>query len=456
MKNRDEMLGTMAIGKLLVKLSIPAMIGMMVNALYNVVDTIFIGRGVGPLALGGLTISFPFQMIVMAIGMTIGVGVASIISRNLGAGNREKAYRSAGTALSSAVIIGIVMAVGGTIYLDRLLRLFGASDTLISYAGEYLSIILVGIPFLGFAMTSNNIARAEGKAVIAMVSMLIGAVLNIILDPIFIFIFNMGIRGAAVATVISQFLSFSFLLLFFVSGRSSLKIKLVHLIPDFKLLKEIFIIGLPSFIRMTGGSLLAVVMNNVLLVYGGDLAIASYGMINRLTMFVFMPIFGVVQGFQPIAGYNFGAKKFDRVQKSIILSVITTTGISTISFFLIMLIPRFFISMFTTDEPLIDLSVKAIRIMVAAVPVIGFQIVGSAFFQSIGKALPSLILGMSRQILLLLPLVLILPGFFGLNGIWMAFPAADIGSALITVFWLLKELKSLGLLHKQEELLAVK
>ena len=313
----DDMLGTMSMGKLLAKLSIPAMIGMMVNALYNVVDTIYIGRGVGALAIGGLTISFPFQMIVMAIGMTIGVGAASVISRNLGSGNRDKAYKAAGTALSVSIIIGLIMMIGGTLYLDQILRLFGASDTLIGYARSYLSVILFGVPLISFAMTSNNLVRAEGKAMIAMVSMLIGTGMNIILDPIFIFVFHLGIRGAAIATVISQALSFFFLLYFFVSGKSSLRIKIAYLIPDFHLFKEMVLIGLPAFVRQAGGSVLAVIMNNVLLFFGGDLAISSYGVINRLLMFTLMPIFGVVQGFQPIAGYNYGAENFDRVQKSI-------------------------------------------------------------------------------------------------------------------------------------------
>jgi len=271
----DEMLGTMSMGRLLAKLSIPATIGMMVNALYNVVDTIYIGRGVGSLAIGGLTISFPFQMIVMAIGMTIGVGAASVISRNLGSGNRDKAYRAAGTALSVSILIGLILMMGGTIFLDNILRLFGASDTLLGYARSYLSVILIGVPFISFAMTSSNLVRAEGKAMIAMISMLVGTVMNIILDPIFIFVFHMGIKGAAIATVISQGLSFIFLLYFFISGRSPFKIKISYLIPKFILFKEMVLIGLPAFIRQAGGSVLAVIMNNVLLVYGGDLAIAS-------------------------------------------------------------------------------------------------------------------------------------------------------------------------------------
>lgn len=446
-KNNDEILGTMGIGKLLVKLSVPAMIGMIVNALYNVVDTIYLGRGVGPLAIGGLTIAFPFQMIVMAIGMTIGVGAASVISRNLGSGDRDRAYHAAGTALTISVVLGLMMMIGGAIFLDQLLKLFGASETLLSYARSYLSVILIGIPLISFAMTANNIVRAEGKATTAMVSMLISTGMNIILDPIFIFVFHMGIKGAAIATVISQGLSFLYLLLFFVSGKSSLKLKLIHLVPDFKLLRETVLIGLPAFIRQAGGSVLAVIMNNVLLVYGGDFAISSYGVINKLLMFTLMPLFGIVQGFQPIAGYNYGARKFDRVQQVIKVSIFVTTIMSTLSFFVMMFFPGFLVRLFTTDQQLISLSVSAIRRVVIFIPLIGVQIVGAAFFQSVGKAVPSLILGMTRQIIFLIPLVLILPHFLGLDGVWLSFPGADIGAVTVTFFWLLKELKNLGILH---------
>ena len=446
-KYKDEILGTMSIGKLLMKLSVPAMIGMIVNALYNVVDTIYLGRGVGPLAIGGLTIAFPFQMIVMAIGMTIGVGSASVISRNLGSGNRDKAYHAAGTALTVSVVLGLLMMIGGAVFLDQLLRLFGASETLLGYARSYLSVILIGIPLISFAMTSNNIVRAEGKAMTAMISMLIGTGMNIILDPIFIFLFHLGIKGAAIATVISQGLSFLYLFLFFVTGKSSLKLKLIHLVPDFKLLKETVLIGLPAFVRQAGGSVLAVIMNNVLLVHGGDFAISSYGVINKLMMFTLMPLFGIVQGFQPIAGYNYGARKFDRVQQVIKLSILVTTIMSTFSFLMMMIFPEFLVSMFTTDQQLISLSVSAIRRVSIFIPLIGIQITGAAFFQSVGKAVPSLILGMTRQILFLIPLVLILPHFLGLNGVWLSFPGADIGAVTVTLFWLFKELKSLGILH---------
>ena len=444
---KDEMLGTMGIGKLLMKLSIPAMIGMLVNALYNVVDTIYLGRGVGPLAIGGLTVAFPFQMIVMAIGLTIGVGAASVISRSLGAGNREKAYHTAGTALLLAVVIGLLMTLGGALFLDNLLRLFGASDTIMEYARSYLSVVLVGIPLISFSMTSNNIVRSEGKAMIAMISMLIGTGMNIILDPVFIFLLHLGIKGAAAATVISQGLSFLFLFFFFVTGKSSLKLKPHHLVPDFRLFKEILLIGLPVFVRQAGGSVFAVIMNNVLLVYGGDYAISTFGIINKLMMFTLMPIFGVVQGFQPIAGYNYGAGKFDRVQKSIKASVGAATIIASFSFIGMMIFPGFLIRMFTTDETLLAMAVHALRRVVIFIPFVGLQIVGATFFQAMGKALPSLILGMTRQIIFLIPLVLILPHFLGLDGVWLSFPGADIGAVSVTLFWLLRELKNLGILH---------
>ena len=297
---KDKMLGTEKIGILLAKLSIPGTIAMLITALYNLVDAIFVGRGVGTGAIGGLAIAFPFQMLIMAMGGFLGFGAASVVSRNLGSGNRDRAYTAAGNVLFLSIIIGIAITVLGSIYLDSLLKLFGATETLIAFSREYLSVILLGTTFITFALTGNNIVRSEGRATVAMVSMLIGAGMNIILDPIFIFVFNMGIRGAALATVLSQGLSFLFLMVFFFSGRSSLRIKLSHLVPRLRILKEVFALGVPAFVRQAGMSIIGLIVNNSLGRYGGDLAISAYGIITRLMMFGLMPLFGVAQGFQPI------------------------------------------------------------------------------------------------------------------------------------------------------------
>ena len=340
MRMNEKMLGTEKIGKLLVKMSVPAIIGMLVNALYNVVDTIFIGRGVGTMGIGGLTIAFPMQLIIMSMGMLVGMGSASVISRSLGRGDKERASKTAGNGFVISIIFGIIMMALGLLLMKPILRLLGATDELLPYAQEYLSVILFGAVFITFAMSANNIVRAEGRAVVAMITMFVGTGINIILDPIFIFGLDMGIRGAAVATVISQFLSFAFLLFFFLSGKSSLKIKLRHLKLDGEVLGEVFKLGIPIFVRQLGMSILAVVVNNSLRAYGSEVHIAAFGVINRLLMFTLMPLMGLSQGFQPIAGYNYGAGSVDRVKQTVKISIIVSTSVATFAFVVMMLFPR--------------------------------------------------------------------------------------------------------------------
>jgi len=437
------MLSSEPIGSLLAKLSIPAIVGMVVNALYNVVDTIFIGHGVGALAIGGLTIAFPIQILMMGFALTLGLGAASVVSRNLGSGNRERAYTAAGNTISSAIIVGLVITAVGLIFLTPLIYFFGATDTLFGYAKDYLSIILIGSVFITFAMATNNLARAEGNAKVAMFSMIIGTGMNIVLDPIFIFVLKMGIRGAAIATVISQFLSFLWMAIYFLSGKSSLTLAWRHLKIDFSVLWEMISLGIPALIRHLGASILALVLNNTLKIYGGDMYIAAVGVINRLLSFALMPLFGLAQGFQPIAGYNYGAKNRDRVVQSVKLSI-SAGSISSVFFFLIMMIiPGILMKMFTSELELIEIGTKALRYVVLAMPLLGIQVIGATYFQAVGKAGPALFLGMSRQILFLIPLTLILPRIFGLDGVFAAFPTADILASLVTFLWLVKDVRGL-------------
>ncbi len=445
MEKRNYELGNASISRLLIKFSTPAIIGMVTNALYNLVDTIVVGQGVGTLAIAALTIAFPIMMLNMAVGMTIGVGTASIVSRNLGAGNHEKAYKAAGNAFVVSFLLGTVMSVLGLIFIDPLLKLFGATETILPYAKQYMSIIFIGTPFFTFAVTANNIARAEGSPFIAMIGMMVGAILNIILDPIFVFDWGlgMGIRGVALATIISQFASFAFLAIYFVRGKSALHLKLHHLYPDLKLLRETFAVGFASFARQAAGSLVSVILNNLLGFYGGDLYIAIFGVINRILMFMLMPLFGIVQGLQPIVSFNYGAKKLTRVKKSLQLSFIVITAFMTGSWLILMLFPGFVMGIFSRDNVLIETGIPIMRILIAVLPVIGIQIVGATYFQAVGKALPAAILSMSRQILFLIPLVLVLPLFLGLTGIWITFPIADLLATTLTSIWFLKEVKTL-------------
>ncbi|MBM7614082.1 MATE family efflux transporter [Alkaliphilus hydrothermalis] len=444
MNEHSKMLATERIGKLLIKLSAPAMLGMMVQAIYNLVDTIFVGRGVGKMAIAGLTIAFPIQMLVMAVAQTIGIGGASIISRSLGKGDLERAEKTMGNMMSLTVVISLLIAVFGSIFIVPILKFFGATETILPYSVDYMRIIIWGTLFFTFAMTSNNIIRAEGNAKVAMITMLISAGLNIILDPIFIFVFDMGIGGAALATVLAQATTVVYLVYYFIKGKSTVKLKVQNLRFNKSIILETFAIGSSSFARQASGSITAVILNNSLAYYGGDAAIAIYGVINRLMMFTFLPLIGVVQGFLPIVGFNYGANLMDRVKQSINLSVIVTTIMSVGGFLMLMLFPRFFFSIFNEDPKFIEDGIVAMRYIILALPVIGFQVIGASLFQAFGKAKPSLFLNLSRQILFLIPLVLILPLYFQLNGLWLAFPLADLLAFIVTLIMVIRQMRHLN------------
>ena len=439
--SRGHMLEKEKIGRLMMKLAVPATVSMLVNALYNLVDTIFIGRGIGYLAIGGLTIVFPVQTLIMAASLMIGVGASSVISRSLGAKDFERAQRVAGNSFVAISALGVFVCVLGLIFINPLLRIFGATAELFPYAKEYLQVILVGSLYFPFVISSNNIIRAEGKARVAMVSMLIGAVGNVILDYIFIFPFQMGVFGAALATILSQLASAIFVFLYFKRGHSTLQVQLRHLKPEREILREITTVGFPSFARNSAGSLIIIIVNNLLGVYGGNLAISIYGIIQRFTKFLFLPLFGIVQGMQPIVGYNYGAKNLGRVKRTVRLSIISSMLFAVTSSGLAQLFPDQLIRLFSTEAVLIKEGVYALRLVILMVPIVAVQIVGAAFFQAIGKVIPAIILTLSREILLFIPFVLILPRFFGLFGIWVSFPVADFFAALITTMLLIREMR---------------
>lgn len=445
MNKNSKALGEENIGKLLKRLSVPAMMGMIVNALYNFVDTVFLGQFVGVDAIGALAISFPIQMIIMGLGTMIGIGAASAASRALGAKQIEKADHIVGNAFLSIFIIGILLITLGREFLNPILTLFGATDTLLPLAYDYMNIILMGSIFLTISMVSNNVIRAEGNAKVAMISMMIGTGFNIILDPIFIELLGFGIRGAAIATVLGQILAFLYVTNYFYRGKSNFKIMPHHLKPNLEYLKEIFTVGFPTFMRQIAGSILAIVVNNSLGFYGGDLAISVYGVINRVLMFILMPMFGIVQGFQPIASFNYGAKNFKRVIEVLKVSLKFLIIYSTIGVIIIQLFPGLIIRMFNNDAELIRLGKVAIRIVTIMIPLVGVQILSASLFQAIGKAGPALIVSMSRQTLFLIPLVLLLPRFnnLGLIGIYAAFPLADVLAIVLSLYLLKREVNSL-------------
>ena len=350
------------------------------------------------------------------------------------------------------MIFAILAFILGSIFMKPLLIAFGATTEILPHAMEYTGVILMGTIFFSFAMASNNIIRSEGNAKIAMNTMLISAGMNIILDPIFIFDvipiinlpgLNMGTRGAALATVIAQVTTVIYLVFYFLQGKSIVKFRIKHLKLEIKLAIEIMTIGIASFTRSIAGSLLAIIINNSLAIYSGSLAIAVYGVIHKVIMFTLMPMLGIVQGLQPIIGYNFGANQPDRVKEALKVGIKIATAISTIGFVFVMFFTDTMISIFNNDPELIKMGTHALRIITLTLPVVGFQVVGSGYFQAIGKAAPALILSMSRQLLILIPLILILPKFFGLEGVWAAFPLADLLAVLLTFFVLMKDIKLL-------------
>jgi putative MATE family efflux protein len=410
------------------------MIGMMVQAAYNLVDTFFVGRGVGVLAIAGLSIAFPLQMIIMAIAQTIGIGGSSIISRSLGAKRFRKANRTLGNMVGTVTVLSIIIAITGLVWLEPLLKLFGATPDILPYAADYMSVIFLGTVVFAFSITANNVVRAEGNARFAMMTMLISAGVNTVLDPIFIFLFSMGVRGAAYATIISQGCTALWLSWYFFAEKSGLRPGIKDLIPDMNILKETFAIGASAFMRQGAASMTAVILNRSLGIYGGDLAIAAYGIIRRIMMFAIMPIFGLVQGLLPIVGYNFGARKFCRVQNAIRLSIIVSTAICMASFGILFFFPSAILGLFTSDMEVLRVGAHASRLIALGLPVVGFQVMASGMYQAIGKALPALLLSMARQLFFLIPLVLVLPLIWSLEGIWLAFPVADAGAFVVAVF----------------------
>lgn len=420
------------------------MTGMIVMALYNVVDTIFVGRGIGPMAIAGLSIVFPVQIIIMGVGQLVGIGSGSAISRYIGAKEENKAKQVLGNAVIFTFFASLLISVTGFIFIDPLLVLFGASEQIMPYAKDYMEIIVFSSILFTIAMASNNILRAEGRAKTAMMTMIIGAVLNIILDPIFIFALKMGVKGAALATVIAQFIAVIYVIIKLKNGSKTLAISFHHLKPDFKILSEIIAIGMSSFLRNIAGSLIFALINNKLGYYGGDIAIAAYGIFQRMLRFLFMPLFGIAQGLQPIVGYNYGANRMDKIKEANQTAIISATVLATIGFIVIQLFSRTLFSVFTTDQELIEVGSKASKMLVILIPLVGFQVVGTTIFQALGKALPSIFLSLSREILFLIPVVIFLPSYIGIKGIWLAFPISDLLAFLLTLILYLKMIKSLG------------
>lgn len=453
MNNQNQnVLDDSRIGRLLLKLSLPTFIGFFVMTLYNIVDTIFIGHYVGSLGIAGLTIVFPIQLLSIGIGDLTGMGGASVVSRLIGAGNIPRAERAIGNAITATVVLSVILMAVGLANPDFWLRLMGSSETILPYARDYMTIILIGMFFMTFAMALNNLIRAEGNARTPMIGMIIGAVLNIILDAIFIIPLDMGVRGAALATVIAQLVSVLYFIYYYFSGKSFLKIHSSNLIIEWNILKSILAIGVASFTRMVAGSLTAVFVNRTLVAYGGDLAISAFGIVHRIMMFAIMPGIVIGGGLQPILGFNYGAKRYNKALEAVKIAMIAATACCLAVFMVLYFAPEPFVRIFTPDVELIALSSYAIKLLFLGMPLIGFIMVGSLIFQSIGKATQAFITAVSRPVLFLIPLIFILPRFLQLDGVWWAFPIADGFTFLLTLALLIpqiREFRSMDLLTKR-------
>jgi len=442
MNNRNQnILDDDRIGRLLLKLSLPAFLGMFVMTLYNVVDTIFIGHYVGPLGIAGLSIVFPVQMLSMGIGQMIGMGAASLISRLIGANNVSRAEHALGNALTSVMALSAIIMIAGLVNTDFWLRLMGASETILPYARDYMTVILIGMFFQTAAMSLNGLIRAEGNARIPMTGMMIGAVSNIILDAVFIIPLGMGVKGAALATVIAQLISLVYFMSYYFTGRSFLKVHSGNLIIEWAILKAILAIGVASFARTVTGSISAILVNRMLVAYGGDYAVSAFGIVNRVMMFALMPGIVIGQGLQPILGFNYGAKRYDRALRVIKIAMVAATTCCLIVFIVLYFAPEPFIRIFTSDSELIALGSHAAKYVFLAMYLIGFIMVGSLVFQSVGKALQSFVTSISRAALFLIPLIFILPHFLQLDGVWLAFPIADGLTFILTLILLIPQIR---------------
>lgn len=443
---KENKLGSEKVSKLLISFSVPAIIGMLVNTLYNIIDRMYIGNieGVGKLAITGVGITMPIMTIILAFGMLVGIGTAARISIFLGKGDKETAEKHIGNAFVLIIIFSILITIIGLAFLDKILVVFGASSSTEIYARQYMQIIFAGtiVSMLSFGL--NHSIRSDGSPKIAMLSMLIGAIINIILDPILIFVFNLGVRGAAIATVISQFVATIWILYYFTKGQSSIKLKK----ENFKLKKyivlSIFSIGISPCSMQIAACIVQVIANNSLKHYGGDLAIGAMTIVQSIGMIFLTPIFGLNQGSQPIIGYNFGAKKYRRVKTTVFYGAITATIIVTIGWLVVQLAPQLLIKIFNNDPELLEIAKNGLRIYLLFIPVIGLQIISSNYFQSVGKAKISMFLSLLRQVILLIPFMIILPRIFGLNGIWMAGAISDLLSAIITFCIFYNSLKKLN------------
>ena len=447
MNKKTKELAELSVPRLMLKFFVPAFIGVFINALYNIVDRVFIGQGVGSMALSGVSATFPVMLIVMGFGMLIGIGAGVLVSINLGKHNMHKAEKVLGSSFLLMLLVSVLITVIGMSIKGPMLRLFGATAETSRYANDYLNIILAGTVFQVVGFSLNNIIRAEGNARIAMFSMIISAGTNMILNPIFIFGFGWGVKGSALATVISMIVLTIWVLAHFRGRNSVVKLRLENIRFDRKILFEILAIGMAPFVMQIANSFVQGLINTKLIAFGGDLAVGAMGIVNSVATMIVMAIVAINMASQPIISFNYGANSFGRVKDTLRISIISATVIALLSFLLVETLPESIVRLFnSSDKGLMDFGREGLQMALMALPLVGFQVVAGNFFQSMGKARIAVLLTLLRQVIILIPLLFILPNFLDLHGIWLAMPISDTCSAVIVLFFLVNQWKKLNLL----------
>lgn len=450
MDNKHKLMGTEKISKLLAQFSIPAVIGMLVNALYNIVDRIYIGniKEVGHFAIAGVGLTFPITILSFAFAVLIGLGSGTNISLNLGRKRKDEAEGYLGNAIGYGVIVSIILMVIVLSFMDSLVNALGGSENTSIFTKQYLSIIAIGFPGAIVGYVANVGIRSDGNPRMSMATLLIGAIINIVLDPIFIFWLGMGVKGAALATIISQYASAIWTIFYFNSRYSGLKLYVSHLVPKIRRVKDITAMGSAPFALQVGSSLVNYTFNNTLKVYGGDASIGAMAIIQGIVIFLAMPIFGINQGVQPILGYNYGAKLYGRVKEALFKAILAATVICLIAFVTTQFLSKYFIYIFTQEPTTVDIAKMGLRINTLMFPIIGFQIISSVYFQAVGKPKMSLFISLSRQIIILIPCIIIMSKMFGIMGIWFSTPVSDFLSTLLTFILVRREMKHLNQMQK--------
>lgn len=441
--NKSEVLGEKPISSLLIQQAVPASIGILVMSLNILVDTIFVGNWIGSIAIAAINVVLPVSFFIAALGMAIGIGGSSIISRALGANDSAKALKTFGNQITITLLLTVSMVVLGLVFINQIIPAFGGKGDIFEPAKIYYRIVLYGVPVLALCMMGNNVIRAEGKPTFAMIAMIIPSAGNLVLDYILINLLDLGMEGAAWATTASYFCCFGYILWYFLSNNSELKIDLTHFGLDWPILKEMSALGFVTLARQAVVSVTYLLMNNILFELGGEASVTVYAIIGRMLMFTLFPVLGVTQGFLPIAGYNYGAQNYVRVRESIKLALLYACGVAILIFIVIMAFPEAIVSVFTQEEVILRDTPNAMRWVFAAIPIVGIQLIGSAYYQAIGKATPALLLTLTRQGFFFIPLVLILPKYFGEIGVWISFPLADTLSTIVTAYFLWRETRAI-------------